>query len=253
MSADDQDKSADTRGLWRRVIAAPEGGIFLTGVVVAVLYLVGMGLTWRWSGTLFQSLFTMTTTHVLAGRAAGISWGYAHDLRPWLVIGANLAIEAILVMLFFPLFVLSYHKLIIIAPLKDAMVRVQRAAQARQAQIMKYGIPGLLLFVWFPFWMTGPIVGSVIGFLIGLRPWVNMAVVLAGTGLATLCWGFALERLHTALRGLGHYVPLVFVGAILLVAISIHIRYAFSKHAQGPEGGEAERREESGSQRQGKP
>ena len=91
----------------------------------------------------------------------------------------------------------------------------------------------LLLFVWFPFWMTGPVVGSIIGFLIGLGPWTTMAVVLTGTGLAIVCWVFVLNQVFVQLRALGPYVPFVFVALILLIAISIHIRQYFGGRANG--------------------
>ncbi|MFW6162503.1 MAG: small multi-drug export protein [Planctomycetota bacterium] len=115
------------------------------------------------------------------------------------------------------------------------MLRAQRYAEARQATIMKWGVPGLLLFVWFPFWMTGPVVGSVIGFLIGMRPWVTMAVVLAGTSLAIVCWVYVLDQMFVQLRALGPYVPFVFVGLILLIAVSIHVRQAIARRANGPQ------------------
>ncbi len=236
MCPDDANGSAPGEGaeglkrpIWRRVLSAPEGKVLVAGVVLFFLYLCAVGLTRLRSPELFHSLWTMTTTHILAGRAAGMSWGYMHGLERWVVIVANMAIETFMVLLFYPLFVFSYHKLVIIKPLEDAMARVRNAAEAHQRTIMKFGIPGLLLFVWFPFWMTGPLVGSIIGFFIGLRLLVNLATVLAGTYLAILCWGVLLHRVQGMLERLGYYVPLVFVGFILLLAISIHIRYAFAR------------------------
>ena len=44
----------------------------------------------------------------------------------------------------------------------------------------KYGKYGLFLFVWFPFWMTGPVVGSIIGFLIGITHLHTMLIVITG-------------------------------------------------------------------------
>jgi uncharacterized membrane protein len=224
-------ESADHRSAWVRGLATTEGHILVSGSVLAIAYLATVGLTRFWSGKLCQDLIAMSTTHVIGGRFAGISTGYALEMAPWLIMVANLAIEAVLVLHFYPLFVLSYKKLIVIEPLKDAMAGAQHYAEAHQARIRAYGIPGLLLFVWFPFWMTGPLVGSVIGFLIGLRPWTNMAVVIAGTGLATVGWGVVLERVHDKLQGLGPYVPFLFVALIVLAAIAIHIRHAFARRA----------------------
>ncbi len=218
---------------WREALWTPEGRIFLTGVAVAILYFATVGLTSVWSGELFQQLGNVTWTHILGGRAAGISTGLHAGMPPWLVIVANLVIECFIVLLIYPLFVLSYRKLIVIGPLKESMARTQRYAEAQRPRAVRWGIPGLLLFVWFPFWMTGPVVGSIIGFLIGLGPWTTMAVVLTGTGLAIVCWVFVLNQVFVQLRALGPYVPFVFVALILLIAISIHIRQYFGGRANG--------------------
>ncbi len=218
---------------WRQALRTPEGRIFATGVGVVVLYLVGIGVLWPWRADTSQRLLGMTTTHVIGGRAAGISTGIEVGLPIWLVIVGNVIIESFIVLLIYPLFVLSYRKLIVIGPLKESLDRTQRYAEAHQAKIMRWGVPGLLLFVWFPFWMTGPVVGSIIGFLIGLRPWVTMAVVLSGTSLAIVCWVYVLHQMFSELRSLGPYVPFVFVALIILVAVSIHIRQAIGRRANG--------------------
>ena len=43
--------------------------------------------------------------------------------------------------------------------------------------------------------MTGPVVGSIIGFLIGLRPWVNIVTVLGSTCVAIGVWALLLNEL----------------------------------------------------------
>ncbi|MFW6162504.1 MAG: hypothetical protein ACODAJ_07015 [Planctomycetota bacterium] len=99
---------------WREALCTPEGRIFLTGVTAAILYLVGVGLTSIWSGELFQRLLTMTSAHLLGGRASGISTGLTAGLWPWLVIVTDIIIESFIVLLIYPLFVLSYRKLIVV-------------------------------------------------------------------------------------------------------------------------------------------
>jgi uncharacterized membrane protein len=221
---------------WRKMSSSQEGRIFLAGVCLVGLYLLGVALTPLFSDGRVYPLLTMTGLHIIFGRAAGMSWGYAHDLPSWAVIVANMAIETFLVLLFYPLFVFSYKRFIVVGPLKDFLARARQAAQSHHRTIVRFGIPGLFLFVWFPFWMTGPLVGSLIGFLIGLRPWVNLSVVLAGTYVAIICWGAALQHLYETLEGLGPYVPFAFVGAVLLVAVAIHVRMAFSAPSPPPEG-----------------
>ena len=212
-----------------KIGSTPEGKILFLGVILTCLYIIAVGLTKLRSDDLFSKLLLMTGTHLVGGRAVSITWGFANEMNRTVVLLVSTTIETLMVLLFFPLFVFSYRKLIVIQPLQDAMARAQHAAERHQARIMKFGIPGLLLFVWFPFWMTGPLVGCVIGFLIGLRPWTNMVIVLAGTWSAILCWGIVLGNLHEQLKKLGPYVPFFLVGFVLLIAVSIRIRYAASK------------------------
>jgi uncharacterized membrane protein len=233
----------DRRPVWRRVLAAPEGKVLAAGVVVLLWYVTTVAFTWLLSPEFCRSLVNMTVAHLLGGRAAGMSIGYGSNLSRGVVIVANMAIETFLVLLFYPLFVFSYQRLFVIEPLEDAIRRAREAAQTHQRTILKFGVPGLLLFVWFPFWMTGPLVGCVIGFLIGLHPVVNLIVVLLGTYLAIFCWGVILHRFYEWVAPWGPYVPFAIVATILLVAVAIHVRYAFfhrrSDDGDGPGEGAA--------------
>ena len=230
----DDETSSGKPGILRHIMLAPEGKILIAGIALACLHMGVVALTGLRSAELCRNLLSMSVTHIFGGRAAGMTLGYAQDLPVWTVILVSMSVEAFMVLLFYPLFVLSYDRLIVIKPLEETMARARRAAAMHQGKIMKFGIPGLLLFVWFPFWMTGPLVGAVIGFLIGLRPRVNLAVVLGGTFVAILCWSLILKRVHELLKPVP-YIPLVFVGIILLLAISVHIRYAFSRGGGEPD------------------
>jgi len=218
------------------VFRSREGKILLAGLGLAAAHTAVILGARIWSRDVSGSLLSMTGACIVGGRAAGISLGYAQALSRWAVMLATMSVETFLVLIFYPLFVLSYRRLIVIKPLEDSIARAQQAAQTHQGKIMKYGIPGLLFFVWFPFWMTGPLVGSVIGFLIGLRTRVLLLVVLGGTYAAILCWGIVLQRVHEMLGQLGPVVSLVFVMFILLVAVSIHIRHAVSHRSRGKSG-----------------
>lgn len=54
----------------------------------------------------------MTATNIIFGRAAGISVGYTMGLDHIVVVTVNMLIETILVLLFYPLFVLSWRRLL---------------------------------------------------------------------------------------------------------------------------------------------
>ena len=207
----------------RALLTTTEGHILLTGLALAFLYFGWLGWVSLSSLRDSQVLLALTATHTFFGRAAGIAFGYASGFGHAIVIPANLAIETIILMLFYPLFVFTWRHLFVSKGFKSFMERVQEAAEANQAAIRRYGIPGLFLFVFIPFWMTGPLVGCVIGFLLGLRPWVNMSVVLSGTYVANIVWAMLLKQLNERLAAYGSLAPMVLVGAIIVIVVVSNI------------------------------
>ncbi len=222
------------RPLWQRLLRLPEGKILLAGLIVLLAYATVVGLTRIWSQHMYHSLWTMTVTHIVGGWATGVSWAYGHDLSAWVVIPANMASETFLTLLFYPLFVFSCRRLLVIRPLEAAMARARAAAEAHHKTISKWGLLGVFLFVLIPSPMTGALVGSVIGFLIGLRPWVNMAAVLAGTYITILCGGIVLQRLMAQLEEFALYLPYVLVAVLLGVALILHVRLLMAKRVDKP-------------------
>jgi hypothetical protein len=74
-----------------------------------------------------------------------------------------------------------------------------------------------------PFWMTGPVVGAIIGFLIGLRPWVNLVVVLVSTYAAIGVWGLLLNELNVWAATVNRFAPFALVIAIVLIAVAMRL------------------------------
>jgi uncharacterized membrane protein len=113
-----------------------------------------------------------------------MSFGYASVMIHLPVVPLNMLVETLHVLVFYPLFMLGWRQLPDLPALKSFVAHMHEAAEQRGGMVRKFGIAGLLAFVFAPFWMTGPVVGSIIGFLIGLRPWVNLAIVLPTTCVA---------------------------------------------------------------------
>ncbi len=86
-------------------------------------------------------------------------------------------------------------------------------------KIHKYGLYGLFAFVWFPFWMTGPAVGAMIGYVMGLRHWVTLSVVLSGTLLAIFGWAWFLNALQKWAESIDPRAPWLIVGLIILLVL----------------------------------
>ncbi len=196
-----------------------EGRILLFGVMLTLLYIMGLVICWMVKPDIFQMLIGLTATHILFGRAAALSFGYTVGLNHGSVIPVSMVIETILVLIMYPLFVLTLQRLVEIEILSNVMRKINKVAEERHDTIRKFGIVGLFFFVWFPFWMTGPVLGSVIGFLLGLKVWVVLTVVLSGTYMAIVCWSILLRELHKRVAAYNPYVPMIMLAAIIAIVI----------------------------------
>ncbi|RXJ58200.1 small multi-drug export protein [Candidatus Marinarcus aquaticus] len=206
----------------RTLYKTPEGKIFFLGVVLTLLFLIALFLTYFSSLELASKLMGIVGTNLLFGRAAGLSFGYAVELSQSVIILMNIVVEAILVLLIYPLFIFSYQNLLHIKFLETFFKKVETLKVKYHDQFIKYGKYGLFLFVWLPFWMTGPVVGAIIGFLIGLKHYTTIVVVLLGTSLAIVVWALFLNQLTSFL--LTFSSSAIWILFILIIAIVAFIK-----------------------------
>ena len=179
-----------------------------------------MGLVAFWSPESSRMIGAMTFSNIIFGRAVAMSIGYAAGYGHAIVIAVNIWVETVLVLLFYPVFVFSMRKLVEFPRLKRILERTHEAAERHRDKVRRYGIIGLFTFVWFPFWMTGPVVGSAIGYLLGFTAWLTISVVLAGTYIAMGGWAYLLFGLHTRAAVFGPWAPALIVVLIILMVVA---------------------------------
>ena len=189
----------------------------MAGIALALAYIFWLAASSIFIPEKGQLFIAMTATHMLFGRVAGLSFGYTVGLGNGVVIPISMVIETIIVLLFYPLFVVSWHQLIVFERLQRFLGQVSEAADRHVVTIKRYGLIGLFIFVWFPLWMTGPLVGSIIGFLIGLSSVTNVLVVLVATYLAITGWALFLRELHGKVAMYSPYAPMVLFLIILII------------------------------------
>ncbi len=205
------------------LFGSSEGRLFLTGIALALVYTFWLGIKIVFSPEQSQILVGMTATGIIFGRAAGMAFGYSLGLGQKTVIPICMIIETVLVLVCYSLFVFSWRRLLVINRLKNVFERINKAAEAHKPKIQKYGIVGLFVFVWIPFWMTGPVVGCVIGFLLGLRTWVTITVVLSGTYVAIIVWSFVLHQFHEQVASYSSHAAMVLMILLIIVIAAGHL------------------------------
>ncbi len=205
------------------LLRSSEGRILLIGVALAFMYTFWLGVKVLLSPEESQVLIGMTATEIMFGRAAAMAFGFSLELEPITVIPICIIIETILVLIFYPLFVFSWRHLLVINWLKNIFERIHKAAETNKDKVQRYGVIGIFIFVWFPFWMTGPVVGCVIGFLLGLRVWLNITVVLTGTCAAIFGWAFFLRQIHDRVASHISYAAMVLMALLVIIIVVGHL------------------------------
>lgn len=201
----------------RELLWTIEARILAVGLVLALLTVVALSVGWLVNPELAARFAAMTGLNLTVGRAAGMSFGYASGLRHPSVISSSVLVETIQVLVVYPLFVLSWKSLVDVRHMQRLLVGMRRSAEANQSRVARYGMIGLFAFVFLPFWMTGPVVGSVIGFLIGLKARHNLLIVLSATYAAVAIWAVFFEHMNEWLAAYGRYAAF---GLVLVVAVA---------------------------------
>ena len=208
------------RPAWRQLFRTTEGRILLLGIVVALVGLIFMGLVAFWSPQTAHMIGALTFFNIIFGRAVSMSIGYAGGYGHALVVSVNMWVETVLVLLLYPLFVFSVQKLVVFPRLKRFLESTRAAAEQHHDKVRRYGIAGLFIFVWFPFWMTGPVVGSAIGYLLGFPAWLTLSVVLSGTYIAMGGWAFLMFGIHSHAAVLAPWAPTLIIIVLILLVLA---------------------------------
>lgn len=213
------------------LFASTEGRLLGVGLALTGLMLLAFGIGWHLFPDSVLPYAIMTGLNLIIGREAGMSFGYASGFNHAHVVPLNILVETIQVLVVYPLFVLSTRQLIKLRTLQPFITRIHHAAESRGGMVRKFGIAGLFVFVFAPFWMTGPVVGAIIGFLIGLRPWVNLVVVLVSTYIAIGVWALLLNELNVWAATVNRFAPFALFLAIVLIAAAMHL---LGRHRERP-------------------
>lgn len=221
----------------RELLRAVEARILASGLVLTLLTVVALGIGWLVNPGLAARFAAMTGLNLTVGRAAGMSFGYASGLHHPSVITSSVLVETIQVLVIYPLFVLSWKSLVDARNMQRLLVSVRRSAEANQSRVARYGMIGLFAFVFLPFWMTGPVVGSVIGFLIGLKARHNLPVVLSATYVAVVIWALFFESMNQWFAAYGRYAAFGLVLAAAGAALALRVAWAWRRnHGRGRDG-----------------
>jgi len=145
----------------------------ITGIYFLYLLFTDFGL--------YKVMSSTAIIHIMGGRALGIVTCLSAGISLFYTILYNFFLEVVIVLVAYGIVVLVMRNIIQPKLFHSAVRQAELTAQEQKTKIKKYGSIGLFLFVMFPFFMTGPVIGAIIGYLLNYRPINNFLIVFSGT------------------------------------------------------------------------
>lgn len=209
--------------LIQKLYKGEEGNILILSLFITFSLIIFIIVSYQIDIAFANRITGIVFTNLLVGRVPALSFGYAADLSHFVVISINIITEMILVTVIYPLFIFSLKGVLKVKVLEDFFVEVQKKKNEHQEKFNKYGKFGLFIFVFIPFWMTGPIVGSIIGFLIGMKHYVVIFIVFISTIISITLWGLFLQEIIDFL--LIFDTQIIWILLLLIVSTLLFLRF----------------------------
>jgi len=173
-----------------------EGRILVTGFLLTALFLVFVviGIIQGTPGA--KIAFLVFITHCVGSRAGGIGLCILNDLGPVTTIALNFYFECLIVCYTYASFVLSTSGIFKAAWIKTSMRTLKEKAEEKKNKIKRWGWIGIFVFVMAPLPVTGPVVGTIIGYMIRMRLFSNFSAAGLGTLTAIVAWYYGFDFLE---------------------------------------------------------
>jgi len=207
-----------------------EGFVFILGIVVFIsgFFILYPVIQVNWKGMLM-----MLITGIAGGKGVSIPVGLGKSLPEWLVFVVAALQDIVAVFWFYPFIVLFKNKVIKGKLIGNIVQNAQDTVDKHKNWLKPFGVLGIGFFVWIPLTMTGPIVGSVFGLLLGMStPAIMITVTVAGV-LSALCWTYLFDFMFTWASNVNKYFPAIAVIVILALLLIIRLEEIYRKRKYG--------------------
>lgn len=137
---------------------------------------------------LYKVLFSTAIIHTMGGRALGVITCLSANISIFYTVLYNFYLEVMIVLIIYSVVVLIMRNIIQPKLFHNAVRQAEMTAQNQKTKIKKYGTIGLFIFVMLPFFMTGPVIGSLIAYLLNYKAINNFLIVFSGTLMSIIIY-----------------------------------------------------------------
>jgi len=178
---------------------------------------------------LYKVLFSTAIIHTMGGRALGIITCLSADISLFYTILYNFYLEVLIVLIVYSIVVLIMRNIIQPKLFHNAVRQAEITAQNQKTKIKKYGTIGLFIFVMLPFFMTGPVIGSLIAYLLNYKAINNFLIVFSGTFTSIVIYTLVGNNL---VKIIDHYTYIdeikkwgsVVIGFMIVIFLIYHLK-----------------------------
>ena len=203
--------------------------ILLIGLILSFLACLYLSYLFFTNLGLYRVLSSTAIVHIMGGRALGIAACLSADISLFYTILYNFFLEVVIVLIAYGIVVLIMRNIIQPKLFHSAVRQAELAAQDQKTNIKKYGAIGLFLFVMLPFFMTGPVIGSIIGYLLNYRAINNFLIVFSGTLSSIVIYALIGNNI---IKYINQYIQIdlvkkwggIIVGIIIVLFLIYHIK-----------------------------
>ncbi len=205
---------------------------------------LGWGLTVAWAATLvvwgvvepdpYAHGWRLVLELAFMGRVVSIADGVANGFGTAYLLVQTGVQDILLLLVLYPPVVAACEGLAGRGVFGRWLEGLRSTAERHKSRVEPLGALGLWIFVFFPFWSTGALVGGVVGYLLGMRMRVVFASVFTGHVLSVLVLLFAFDAVRDAVAvfdsGLVKFLPWIVLA--LMVAIALVTRWWKGRRAE---------------------
>jgi uncharacterized membrane protein len=202
------------------------GILVLSGLLIALLAVV--------DPQVLTVLGQMIALSFAVGREAAMLWAYSQTPAPspaWVFLAT--ALDDLLTMgLTLPLLWIALERLRGVFFIGGVVLSVEKTAVEKRAFLRRWGVWGLVAFIWFPGVGAGIFLAAAIG-MIAKIPLKRLIVALSGASiLVNAFWSIGLYYTSGLIprEGAWSYGPIVFAGALGVLAIVFGVRQHHLRH-----------------------
>ncbi len=198
-------------------------------LISTLLVFIVLGIT---KGKPYDEVWQLVLAHIVSGRAGNAGIGLEKGFNHFFLLYQSCMQDFIIMFYVYPLFVTGYQLVSRWPFIGPALQHSHELALAHKDRIAPYGAIGLMLFVIFPFWSTGPLVGVLVGYLLGMNVLITFISVMVGDIIAVAAWIWTYDKL----RNYNQTLALILLCIILIGAmgVTLFMRFRHKRKQSSP-------------------